>query len=26
VSSHDPTRSPTIGTIYYHARQGGWHG
>ena len=26
VSSHDPTRSPTIGTIYYHARRGGWHG
>ncbi len=26
VNSHDPTRSPTIGTIYYHARQGGWHG
>ena len=26
VNSHDPKRSPTIGTIYYHARQGGWHG
>ena len=26
VNSHDSTRSPTIGTIYYHARQGGWHG
>jgi hypothetical protein len=26
VNSHDSKRSPTIGTIYYHARQGGWHG
>jgi hypothetical protein len=26
VNSHDSTRSPTIGTIYYRARQGGWHG
>jgi putative DNA primase/helicase len=26
VNSHDPARSPTIGTIYHHARQGGWHG
>ena len=26
VNSHDSTRSPTIGTIYYHARKGGWHG
>jgi putative DNA primase/helicase len=26
VNSHDPTRSPTIGTIYHHARQGGWNG
>ena len=26
VNSYDSTRSPTIGTIYYHARQGGWHG
>lgn len=26
VNSHDSKRSPTIGTIYYYARQGGWHG
>lgn len=26
VSSHDGTRSPTIGTIIYYARAGGWHG
>lgn len=26
VNSHDPTRSPTVGTIFHHARQGGWNG
>jgi putative DNA primase/helicase len=26
VSSHNPARSPTIGTIFHHARQGGWNG
>ena len=26
VNSHDHSRTPTIGTLYYHAREGGWHG
>jgi putative DNA primase/helicase len=26
VNSHEPARSPTIGTIFHHARQGGWNG
>jgi putative DNA primase/helicase len=26
VNSHDDTRTPTIGTIIYHARAGGWNG
>lgn len=26
VNSHDQSRTPTIGTLYYHAREGGWHG
>lgn len=26
VNSHDLSRSPTIGTLYHHARAGGWHG
>ena len=26
VNSYDDTRSPTIGTIIYHARAGGWNG
>ena len=26
VASYDDTRTPTIGTIFYHARAGGWNG
>lgn len=26
INSHDPSRSPTIGTIYHYAREGGWNG
>lgn len=26
VNSHDPSRTPAIGTLYHHAREGGWHG
>lgn len=26
VASYDPSRTPTIGTLYHHARQGGWNG
>lgn len=26
VNSHDPSRTPTMGTLYHHAREGGWHG
>ena len=26
VNSYDETRTPTIGTIHYHAKLGGWHG
>lgn len=26
VNSHDHSRTPTIGTLYHHAREGGWHG
>ena len=26
VTSHDPARTPTLGTIIYHARHGGWDG
>lgn len=26
VNSHDHSRTPTIGTLYHHARKGGWHG
>lgn len=26
VNSHDPSRSPTLGTIIHFAREGGWNG
>lgn len=26
VNSHDHSRTPTMGTLYHHAREGGWHG
>lgn len=26
VNSHDHSRTPTIGTLYHHAREGGWDG
>lgn len=26
VNSHDPSRTPTIGTIHHHAKAGGWNG
>lgn len=26
VNSHDHSRTPTMGTLYHYAREGGWHG